>query len=154
MEPILTTIISALVAGAVAKAKDVASQAVSEAYQGLKSLIVRKLGGKSGAVQSIEDDPDSESAQASLAEVLAKQQLHQDAELKTLADRLERAVAEAKQAAVAGSGDIEIASVRGKVNATIQRLEAQGRIKLGPIEATEGSAVVSDLRAGSRSKNP
>jgi hypothetical protein len=74
MDPILTTILSGLVAGAAAKAKDVASEAVSAAYGGLKSLLIRKLG-KSGAVQSVEDEPDSESAGASLAEALAKQGL-------------------------------------------------------------------------------
>jgi len=44
MEPILTSIVAALVAGATAKAKDVASQAISDAYEGLKGIIVNKLG--------------------------------------------------------------------------------------------------------------
>ena len=63
-EPILTTVIAALVAGATAQAGKVASQAISDAYDGLKALIVRKLGGKTGAVQSVEDEPESEEAQA------------------------------------------------------------------------------------------
>jgi hypothetical protein len=52
VEPILISIVSALVAGATAKAKDVASKAVSDAHDGLKSLLIRKLS-KSGAVQSV-----------------------------------------------------------------------------------------------------
>ena len=39
MEPILTTILSALVAGAAAKAQDVASKTVSDAYDSLKALL-------------------------------------------------------------------------------------------------------------------
>lgn len=51
MEAVLGGIISALVAGAVAKASDVGGRAIADAYDGLKSLIIRRLG-KSGAVQS------------------------------------------------------------------------------------------------------
>jgi hypothetical protein len=40
MEPTLTAILSALVAGATAKAKDVASDAVLTAYTTLKALLV------------------------------------------------------------------------------------------------------------------
>jgi hypothetical protein len=147
MEPILTTIVAALVAGAVAKAKDVGSEALADAYDGLKALIIRKLG-KSGAVQSVEDEPESESAQATLAEALAKKELQSDADLKALAERLERAIADAKAAAVPGAGDIEIATVRGAVNTTVNKLVATGRIKLGAVVAETGDATVSDLSAG------
>ena len=43
MEAILATIVSALVTGAIAKAQDVASQAVMDAYNGLKNVISTKL---------------------------------------------------------------------------------------------------------------
>jgi hypothetical protein len=152
MEPILTAIVSALVAGAAAKAKDVAAKAVSDAYDGLKSLLIRKLG-KSGAVQSVEDEPESDSASATLAEAMAKQKLAQDAELASLADRLLRALHEAKTAGVRGAADIEIDTVRGRINATVDNLVAAGRIKLGPIIAEQGDATVRNLTAGSTSKN-
>ena len=69
MEPILTTILTAMVAGATAKAQDVASKAVSDAYDGLKTLLIRKLG-KGGSVQGVEDEPESELATSSLGEAL------------------------------------------------------------------------------------
>jgi hypothetical protein len=147
MEPILTTILSALVAGAAAKAKDVASKAVSDAYNGLKSLLISKLG-KSGAVQSVEDEPDSESADTALAEALAKQGLDRDAELAGLAERVKQALAEAKAAAVPGAADIDIETVRGRMNATVEKLVAAGRIRLGPVIAEGGDATVRDLSAG------
>jgi hypothetical protein len=153
VEPILTTILSALVAGAVAKAKDVASKAVSDGYNGLKSLLVRKLG-KSGAVQSVEDEPDSEPASAALAEALAKQGLAKDAELAALAESVKQALAQAKAAGVPGAADIEIETVRGRMNATVERLVATGRIKLGPVIAEGGDASVRDLSAGTAAKKP
>jgi len=152
MDPILITILSAMVAGAAAKAKDVASKAVSDAYDGLKSLLVRKLG-KSGAVQSVEDEPDSEPAGAALAEALAKQGLAKDAQLAALAESVKQALAEAKAAGVPGAADIEIETVRGRINATVEKLVAVGRIKLGPVIAETGDATVRDLRAGTAEKN-
>ena len=56
MEPFLSGVIAALVAGATATAQDLASDAVKGAYQGLKRLLIQKLG-KGGAVQSVEDEP-------------------------------------------------------------------------------------------------
>jgi len=146
MDPI-TLIVSSLVAGAAAKAKDVASQAISDAYNGLKGLIVRKLG-NGGALQSVEDDPNSSSARAVLVEALAKKEIPLDAELSDSIGRLERAIEEVKQSTAPGAFDIDIEGVRGQVNATVENLIAAGRIKLGPVVATTGDAKVSGLRAG------
>jgi hypothetical protein len=43
MEPVLSSIIGALVAGAVASAGKVGGKVVSDAYEGLKELIIAKL---------------------------------------------------------------------------------------------------------------
>jgi hypothetical protein len=152
MDPILTTIIGALAAGAVAKGKEIASQAVTDAYDALKTLIVHKLG-KAGAVQSVEDEPESEAGHTALAEALAKKQLQSNVELQRSAQHLDKALAEAKEAGVPGAGDIEIGQVRGKVNATVRDLVASGRIKLDAIIAETGDATVEELRAGGTEKN-
>ena len=137
-------IITALVAGATAKLKDVASQAVAESYEGLKCLILRKLG-KGGAVQSVEDDPQSEPARATLAEALAGKSLQHDAELQESAGRLHRTISDAEAAGEQGAGDIDIETVHGHVNATVEKLVAAGRIRRGPVVADTGDAKVSDL---------
>jgi hypothetical protein len=67
----LASIVGALAAGALAKAGDLGGRAVTDAYDALQALIVRKLG-KGGAVQSVEDEPRSEPAQATLAEALTR----------------------------------------------------------------------------------
>lgn len=145
MESILASIISALVSGAVAKAADVGGKAIADAYDGLKTLIVRKLG-KGGAVQSVEDEPQSETAQATLAEAMAKAGVGADAELAAKANELQTQLANVPSGGAAS--DIEVGNVRGKVNVVIERLVAAGRIKLGDITAETGDARVTDLAAG------
>jgi hypothetical protein len=147
MESILASIISALVSGAVAKAADVGGKAIVDAYDGLKALIVRKLG-KGGAVQSVEDEPRSESAQAALAEALTKAGVAADPELAQHAEALRATVDGA-----AGTGDaaIEVGDISGKVNVLVNNLVATGRIKLGDIRAETGDATLTNLTAGAGS---
>ena len=91
MDEFLAGVIGALSAGALAKAGDIGGRAVTDAYDGLRALIVRKLG-KGGAVQSVEDEPRSEAAQAALAEALTKAGLAADQELAQHAEALRAAV--------------------------------------------------------------
>lgn len=90
MDPI-TLIVSALAAGAAAGAGGVATQAIQDAYNGLKSLITRKFAGKGGvqnAVATLETKPDSPSRQGVLAEELQAAGAGQDQELAVLAQKL------------------------------------------------------------------
>jgi hypothetical protein len=148
MEPVLTTILAALAAGAAAKAKDVASQAILDAYNGLKALIVRKLDGDETGVSVVEKKPESENAHAVLAESLTEKHLQSDGELQEGAQQLTKALIEAKAAGVPGMGDIDIHLIQGKVNATVENLGASGRITIGTVIAQEGDARVSGLHAG------
>jgi hypothetical protein len=145
-EPVITGIVAALVAGATAQASKVASQAVTDAYKGLKKLIIAKLGGKKGAVQSVEDEPTAEEAQANLIRTLGKAGLQADPKLKEFADRLAFAVAEAKTTHVDRAGNIDVGDIRAKVNATVERLAAQGHITLGKVIA-DGNVSLRDLSA-------
>jgi hypothetical protein len=152
MEPILTTVIAALVAGATAQLKDVASDAVKDAYQGLKGLLVHKLSDDSLAVELLEKKPASKAAQEAVAEAIAEKQLHRDTELKEHAEQLEKALAEARAAGVAGIGDIEIGRVQGYVNAIVEDLVASGRIKIDSVVAETGTAWVKGGQAGTGKK--
>jgi hypothetical protein len=145
METILASIVAALAAGAIAQAKKIGGQAIADAYEGLKKLVVGKLG-KGGAVQSVEDEPESEPAQAALAEAIAKRGLAEDQELAGMAKELQAKLAAATGGE--GSGDIDVGNIRGKVNAIVERLAATGRIKIGDVTAEFGDARVSDLSAG------
>ncbi len=90
MEPI-ATIVTALVAAAVASAKDVVGQAVKDAYAGLKALILRKFGDKADvarALEQVEKKLDSDARRAVLAEELKEAGAGQDAELVKQAQAL------------------------------------------------------------------
>ena len=89
MDPI-TLVVSALAAGAVAATKDVAAQAIKDAYAGLKSLVVRKANKPdvTDAVQKVEQKPDSEGHKLVLKEELAKVGADKDAEVLKQAQAL------------------------------------------------------------------
>ena len=80
MEPI-TMILTALVAGAAAGATEAAGQAVKDGYAALKALVVSKFGKQSsveGALNGVENSPDSKIWQEALKEELAKVQADKD----------------------------------------------------------------------------
>jgi len=140
----LASILGALSAGALAKAGDIGGRVVTDAYDDLRTLIVRKLG-KGGAVQSVEDEPRSEAAQAALAEALTKADLAGDPELARHAEALRTAVV---GAALAGGADIEVGDIVGKANVLVNNLVATGRIKLGDLRAETGDATLTNVSAG------
>jgi predicted ATPase len=140
----LASIVGALTAGALAKAGDVGGRAVADAYDALRALIVRKLG-KGGAVQSVEDEPRSEPAQAALAEALTKAGLAADPELTQHAEALRAAI---DGATGTGGAAIEVGDIFAKVNVLVSNLVATGSIKLGDIRADTGDATLTNLTAG------
>ena len=90
MEPI-AIIIAALVGGAAAAAKGVGAQVVKDAYNGLKTLVIRKFGGQGKvtvALEQAEKTPSSEPWQAVLKEELAGVGADQDEELVRQAQAL------------------------------------------------------------------
>ena len=90
MDPV-TMIVSAVVAGVVAASKDVAGQAVKDAYAALKSLITRKLGAQAdveNALEQVEKKPESKARQAVLKEELETAGSGQDTEIVSQAQVL------------------------------------------------------------------
>lgn len=90
MDPI-SLITTAIVTGAALGLAGTASQAVKDAYSGLKTLIVRKFGSDSTpskAIEAIEIDPDSERLRKRLAEVLADANAGELDELRKAAQQL------------------------------------------------------------------
>ena len=144
MVEIIASIIGSFAAGALAKAGEVGGHAVLDAYDGLKRLLVSKLQ-KAGAVQSVEDEPRDEAAQAVLAGALTKAGLASDPELAQHAEGLRLAIVGSTGQ---GGADIEVGDVIGKVNALVTNLAATGRIKLGNIRAETGDATLSNITAG------
>jgi hypothetical protein len=91
MDTISGAIVAALSAGVTAGLSTVAHQAVVEAYQRLKALLIRKFGAESDlakALAEVEKKPDSEGRQKTLAEEVAAAKATEDAELVRAAEAL------------------------------------------------------------------
>jgi len=98
MDPI-TLILTALVSGATSSVKETASQAVKDAYNGLKTLIHNKFAGKPAAemvLAQFEEDPDV--WKAPLEKELKKAGTAQDTAIVETAQRL-MALVQPQQAA-------------------------------------------------------
>ena len=88
MDPV-TLILAALTAGAAASAKDTASVAVKDAYDGLKGLIQRKLANKPAAQMALaeyEKKPDI--WRAPLEEEIKEIRINQDKEIVAAAQKV------------------------------------------------------------------
>ncbi len=80
---------AALVAGAAAGAKDTTSQAVKEAYTGLKTLLSRLFAAKPHAQAILDEhETDPETYEKPLKNLLADAHADQDAELLAAAERV------------------------------------------------------------------
>ena len=144
MVEFVSEIIGALAAGAIGKASGIGGQVVADAYDGLKGLAIRRLG-KSGAVQSVEEEPRSEAAQTALAEAMAKAKITTDTEMAQLAEEIRGALGSSD---TQDGAEIEVGDIFGKIDVLVSDLVASGRIKLGSICAEEGNAILTNVRAG------
>ena len=90
---IVGTIIAALVAGATAAAKDTATKAVKDAYDGLKFMLSRHFSGNAAA-RSVIDAVDTDPAKAGelLRPLLTEAPPAQNAPVVTMAEELKKAV--------------------------------------------------------------
>lgn len=111
MDPI-TLIVTAIAGGAAAGASDVATQAVRDAYAGLKALVIRKFG-STGAVaanlQQVEAEPDNEIWQAALQQGLTQAGADSDQEALARAQALLDLIAQLGL----GTGNTNIAHAEG-----------------------------------------
>ena len=100
MEPISATIVAAIAGGAAVALKDVANKAVSDAYQGIKTLIIDRYKRKA-SIEALEEDPQSSAGQQLLAEALEKTGAVKDNEVIELAQKLSEALSQMPKAEAA-----------------------------------------------------
>jgi hypothetical protein len=95
MDPITTAIVAALVAGITQGTTKVGENAISSAYEALKTVIKRKLGTDSKvtrAIQYLEEEPESEGYRAVLKEQIAKAKADQDSDILKAANLLKETI--------------------------------------------------------------
>ena len=113
MEPVSTTIATALALGAAAGLKPTAEQFIKDAYSGLKEIIKRKY--QHVSVELLESDPASKSRQSVVSEDLEKSDATQDEEVlrqvKILLDAIQTKVPEVVTAIGVDLEDVKGASL-------------------------------------------
>lgn len=145
MDPI-SAIVGALVAGATAATKDVASKAVKDAYDALKDLIAKRFRRKA-AVEMVEEAPKSPAAREALAGALKEANVDSDSDVIRLAGALAAALNNLGPDTLQRVG-IKIGDLDGYRDAIVRRLQTTGKIEVGNLIARGGDAIVSDLIAG------
>jgi hypothetical protein len=151
MESITTTIVAALVAGAVAAAKDVATSAIIDAYQGLKRLITVRYSGASEAIAAVEARPDSDEERVALAKRLESVGVAGDADLKAAAQVLLDAVEELREVGAAAPL-FDFDRLRVVRNVELSDIEALGPVFKARDAEIDGDFKVSGVRQVGRSK--
>jgi hypothetical protein len=122
MDP-LTLIVTALVTGATAALKDTATEAVKDAYHGLKGMIQRRFAGKPEAEMALtQAEKKPEVWQEPLKDALKETTADQDEEIITAAQKL-MGLLDPQQAA-AGKYNVQIAgNVQGLAQGDYQHVE-------------------------------
>ena len=130
MDPIITSaIVAAIAAGAAAGASDVASQAIRDAYAGLKTLILRKFNDKPqvpASLQLVEAQPDSEPYQQALETTLEEVHAADDPDIASQTQTL-----------------LELLQEQGLGATYLARLEGSGAIAQGPGAVAAGKGGVA-----------
>jgi hypothetical protein len=146
MEPVTTSILTALVAGAVAGLKPTVSQVVKDGYQGLKALIKRKY--STVSIDQLEADPASKARRAVVEEDLQKTEAEKDPEVlqqvKALLDAIQSQPPEVVSAIGVDLQDITGASLR------IEDVMATGTGVKAENVKTSGDITIRGVRAGGR----
>ena len=113
MEPITTTILSALAAGAIAAAKDTATKAVKDGYQALKKLIEQRFAGKPDAAMALaQHEKKPKVWKEPLADALTETGADKDEEIIRRANELLKVLRQA------GVGDSNVVSGSGAIATT------------------------------------
>jgi hypothetical protein len=145
MEPVSTTIVAAIAGGAAVAFKDVANKAVSDAYQGIRTLIVERYKRKA-SLEALEEDSESAAAQQLLAAALEKTEAVKDGELLQLAQTLSGALSQIPQTE-ATSYAIDIERFKA-AEVLFRNIQSSGiGIRIGRAEV-EGKFVIEDVKAG------
>jgi hypothetical protein len=143
MDP-LTSIVTALAAGAAAALKSTVEQAVKDGYTTLKALIQRKYAQVN--VEQLETNPGSKSRRGVVEEDLAATGADQDTEVLQYAQALLEAIQRLVPETAAAIG-VELKDIEGATLA-IRRVTARGAGVKVQRAKLSGDITIEDVRAG------
>ncbi|MDJ1505512.1 hypothetical protein [Xanthocytophaga agilis] len=144
MDPIISSIVTALAAGAAAALKPTGESLIKDAYEGIKNIIVTKY--KNVNLQPLESKPESKIKQSSLAEDLSETNVANDSEILALSQHLLDLVSKYDTQSLTALGvDIEEVKAASLKIGTIISTGTGVKIKKGEFK---GDITINDVRAG------
>jgi hypothetical protein len=150
MEPITTSIVTALVAGAIAGLKPTVSQVIKDGYEGLKALIKRKYSQVS--IDQLDAEPTSKARRAVVEEDLQKTEAEKDPEVLEQVKALLEAIQSQPPEVVSAIG-VDLEDIKG-ASLTIRNVTATGTGVKATQVTTSGDIVIEDVRAGRHGEAP
>jgi hypothetical protein len=151
MEPVTTTIVTALASGAVAAAKNIATDAVRDAYAALKRLIIDRYHKAGPFVEAVESNPTSEAEQKVLSNQLASAEI--DSQLKESALALLNALEELRQDPHA-QAVFDFGKLRAARNFELNDIEFSGTLLRADEASFEGDFKVEHLLLNTAKSKP
>jgi hypothetical protein len=145
MEPITT----ALVAGAAFLLKGVASEAVKDAYKGLKDLLMDRL----SSLANLEEDPEDQDYRKAAERELQKKGLAENHAVLEKASELMQVIEREPADRLAAAG-IDIGNLQAAGDIIVRHLNAAANVRVRDVVAKEGRIDIQDISAGVPGKNP
>jgi hypothetical protein len=148
MDPFITSFVGALAAGVVAAAKDTATQAVKDAYAGLRRYVKDRY--TTVQLEGLDQNPESKGQRLVVQEKLEKAGADKDPELPQLLKQFVEALkAQAPDAGKTVGVDLE--NIQAAIDVQIRRVGGDGPVKIKDVGAGSGSVVIEDV--GNQRKN-
>lgn len=151
MDPVSITIVSALSWTASLIAKEVAPQAVKDAYNGLKNLILGRIGGARPDLEAMEREPDSAAQRDKLARQI--QSAASDEEIKRIATQLLDALDKLKDEPKARAL-IDFKKLRAARNFEISDISLAGPLLVADEATFEGDFSIKGVRQTPSDSDP
>lgn len=144
MDP-LSAVVGAITGAAMALAKEIASKAVSDAYDRLKAVIASHFGRKS-AMEALEEAPDSPAARAGLEGALKELKAFEDKNVLELASKLAAALQDLDPSKLR-KADLTIEDLKSYRNIILRNLSSTGDLSVRRLTA-DGDIVIDQASAG------
>lgn len=148
MDPFIVSLVGALAAGAIEAAKSTATEAIKDAYSGIRGYIARRY--THVELAGLESDPASPGRQLVVQEGLAKEPtVTADPALPQLVATLVEALKAQPHGPPEG---VNLGDISAAVNVQIERIgTGGGNVRMGNVTAHGGSVTIQDV--GLSSKN-
>jgi len=142
MDPFIVSLVGALAAGAVAAAKHTATQAITDAYAGIRQYIKDRYA--TVQLEGLDKEPKSKGQQLVVQEKLKEAGVANDPDLPKLLARFVEALK--SQAPDAGKTvGVDLENIRAAIDVQIRRVGGEGPVKIKDIGAGSGSVIVEDV---------